>query len=108
MARGGGRQNNGADGEVGTSEEKWRRAVAGQSMEPGMLGRGMMRRPSLCWRVFVHRMRRNAPDAVNLMSWRVRWRLGSNEVAEATVKFDFRRKEKRCRITPRLQMEKEG
>ena len=54
MARGGGRQNNGADGEVGTSEEKWRRAVAGHSMEPGMLGRGIMRRPSLCWRVFVH------------------------------------------------------
>ena len=58
-----GRQNNSADGEAGTSEKKWRRTVAGQSMEPGMLGRGMMRRPSLCWRVFVHRMLRNAPDA---------------------------------------------
>ena len=38
------RQNNGADGEAGRSEKKWRRAVAGQSMEPGMLERGMMRR----------------------------------------------------------------
>ena len=43
-----GRANNGADGEAGTSKKKCRRAAAGQSMEPGMLGSGMMWRPSLC------------------------------------------------------------
>jgi len=43
-----GSQNNGADGEARTSEKKCRRAAAGQSMELGMLGSRMTRRPSLC------------------------------------------------------------
>lgn len=41
-------------------------------------------------------MRRTAPDLVNLMSWRERWRVGSNKVAEGTVKLDLRRKEKKA------------
>ena len=41
-------RTDGADSEAGTSEGKCRRAPAGQSMELGMLGSGIIRRPSLC------------------------------------------------------------
>lgn len=91
-----GRQNNDADGEAGTSKKKCRRGDAGQSMEPGMLGRGMSRKSSLCCRVFVQQMRRNATD----------WWLGSKEVTEATVKFNLQRKEKKA-VQNNAQSEKE-
>lgn len=41
-------------------------------------------------------MRRTAPLVVNFMSRRVRWRVGSKLLAEATVKLDAKKGEKRC------------
>ena len=69
-------------------------AEMGQRAHPGMLGSGIRRRPSLCCRVFVQRMRRTAPVVVNLMSWRARCRVGSKHRAEVTVKLDLRRNKK--------------
>lgn len=77
-------QNNGANGEAGTSVKKCRRANTEQSVELGMLGSGIRRRPSLSCRVFVQPMRRNPPDSVNMAdagrnkghdckSWRAMW-----------------------------------
>ena len=69
-------------------------AETGQRADPGMLGSGIRRRPSLCCRVFVQRMHRTAPVVVNLMSWEARCRVGSKHLTEVTVKLDLRRKEK--------------
>ena len=91
-----GRQKRGAVEGAGTMVKKWSRAVTGQRADPGMLGIGIRSNPCLCWRVLVQRIRRTAPDVVNLMSRRERWRLGSNRPQEATVRLDFLRKEKKA------------
>ena len=88
------RQNSGADGGAGTRAKKCTMVEMGQRADPGMLGSGIRRRPSLCCRVFVKRMRRTAPVVVNLTSWRARCRVGLKHRAEVTVKLDLQRKEK--------------
>ena len=90
-----GRQKSGAVKEAGTKEKKWSSADTGHKAEPGMLGSGIRRMPSLCCRVLVQRIRRMAPDSVNLISRRARWRLSLKEPKEATVRLDLRRKEKK-------------
>jgi len=91
-----GRQKSGAVKEAGTKENKWSSADTGHKVEPGMLGSGIRRMPSLCCRVLVQRIRRMAPDSVNLISWQARWQLGLKEPKEVTVRLDLRRKEKKA------------
>ena len=66
----------------------------GQSGELGMLGSGMMWTPSWNWRVLDHLIRHKAPESVNLMTCQARCWSELNKEAEATTRFDLRRKEK--------------
>ena len=91
-----GRQKRGAVKEAWTKEKKWSSADTGHKAEPGMLGSGIRRMPSLRCRVLIQRIWRMSPDSVNLISRRARWRLGLKEPKEVTVRLDVRRKEKKA------------
>ena len=98
-----GRQNKGADAETGTSGEKCRRADTMQSMEPGMLGSGVMRRPSLLESfrpTYVKKCSQRSESNI-LASKMVPGVIGSGR---CPCQIDLGMKEKkRCRITPRLK-----